>query len=190
VETRSELVTKSQQLAKRLEFKNMHFINLSVNQAQDSQLLPAKADIVTALHACNTATDEAIDFGLAKAAQYLVLVPCCQAEVAQILKHNRNSPALDPDLAALCYHPIHSREFGSHLTNVLRCLRLQAAGYQVTATELVGFEHSLKNELLIAKFGAITKANQAKAHQQLTRLIERFGLHSLAERFKVPNNHI
>ena len=53
-------------------------------------------------------------------------------------------------LAELWRHPIHTREFGSQLTNVLRCLQLEAHGYSVTVTELVGWEHSMKNELIIA----------------------------------------
>lgn len=86
IETRSELVSKSQELAAHLEFKHMSFLNLSVSDATHSELLPANIDIVTALHACNTATDDAIDFALQKKAKFIVLVPCCQAEVAAVLK--------------------------------------------------------------------------------------------------------
>jgi hypothetical protein len=45
--------------------------------------------VVTALHACNTATDDAIDFALKKKAKHIVLVPCCQAEVASVLRKNK-----------------------------------------------------------------------------------------------------
>jgi hypothetical protein len=54
-------------------------------------------------------------------------------------------------LAELWRHPLHTRELGSQLTNVLRCLYLESQGYSVTVTELVGWEHSLKNELIIAR---------------------------------------
>jgi len=64
IETRAELVTKGEELAKRLGFTGMKFLNLSVADSTSSQLLPDKIDIVTALHACNTATDDAIDFAL------------------------------------------------------------------------------------------------------------------------------
>ncbi len=56
-----------------------------------------------------------------------------------------------PELAALYAHPWHRREFGSHLTNVVRALALEAHGYKVTVTELAGWEHSLKNELILAR---------------------------------------
>ena len=61
---------------------------------------------------------------------------------------------LSPDqriaLAELWRHPLHTREIGSHLTNVMRCLYLESQGYRVTVTELVGWEHSLKNELIFS----------------------------------------
>ena len=89
IETRAELVEKSRALAARLGFANMSFLNLSVQQATASGELPATVDIVTALHACDTATDDAIAFGLAQQARHMVLVPCCQAEVAGVLKKSR-----------------------------------------------------------------------------------------------------
>ena len=102
-------------------------------------------DIVTALHACDTATDEAILFALRHDARYVALVPCCQAEVARTLE------SVKGPLAQLWRHPIQRREFGAHLTNVLRALYLEAHGYKVRVTELTGLEHSLKNEFIFAE---------------------------------------
>ena len=132
IETRGELVEKSRQLAARLGFTRMHFQHLSVAESITSEALPATVDIVTALHACNTATDDAIQFGLKKHAQYIVLVPCCQAEVAEVLRQHKNESFAKTPLSEIWRHPMHTREFGSQLTNVLRCLQLEAAGYQVT----------------------------------------------------------
>ena len=86
IETRAELVEKSRELARRLGFERMSFLHLSAAEAADAAQLPAKIDVVTALHACDTATDDAIDFGLQKDARHMVLVPCCQAEVAECLR--------------------------------------------------------------------------------------------------------
>ncbi len=86
IESRSDLVSRSQELAARLNFAGMSFLNLSVEQSITSGNLPVKVDIVTALHACDTATDDAIRFAIKKHAKYVVLVPCCQAEVAAALK--------------------------------------------------------------------------------------------------------
>ena len=152
IERRAELVERSQALATRLGFDDMQFHALSVADSITSPLLPARPDMVTALHACNTATDDAIDFALKKQAQAIVLVPCCQAEVAATLRHHKAAALARGALGELWRHPLHTREFGSHVTNVLRCLQLEAHGYQVSVTELVGWEHSMKNELIIAGF--------------------------------------
>ena len=102
-------------------------------------------DIVTALHACDTATDEAILFALKHEAKYVALVPCCQAELARELEGAKGA------LEQLWRHPIQRREFGAQLTNVLRGLFLEAHGYKVRVTELTGLEHSLKNEFIFAE---------------------------------------
>jgi hypothetical protein len=93
-----------------------------------------------------------------------VLVPCCQAEVAAVLRQKKNETFGKTPLSELWRHPIHTREFGSQLTNVLRCLQLEARGYQLTVTELVGWEHSMKNELIIAK--KTGKGKQSAREQQ------------------------
>jgi len=89
IETRSELVQKSQALSQKLKFKNMSFMNLSVADSIADKTLPEEIDIVTALHACDTATDDAIKFALHRQSKYIVLVPCCQAEVATHLKQSK-----------------------------------------------------------------------------------------------------
>jgi len=182
IETRDELVSKSQELAKRLGFSGMSFLNLSVAQSITSDALPEQIDIVTALHACNTATDDAIDFALKKKASHIVLVPCCQAEVAAILKKNKSSAVKQNPMSELWRHPLHTREFGSQLTNVLRCLQLEAHGYQVTVTELVGWEHSMKNELIIATYKDLPRQH---AKDRLAQVLQTTGLESLQQRFFV-----
>ena len=183
IETRAELVQKSRELATRLGFKGMSFLNLSVAESALSADLPSQIDIVTALHACDTATDDAIAFGLQKRAKYMVLVPCCQAEVAAHLRNNRGLAVAKTPLAELWRHPLHTRELGSQITNVLRCLYLEASGYQVTVTELVGWEHSMKNELILAKY---TGAKKMSAANHLREVLTQFGLEELLQtRFKL-----
>ena len=180
IETRPELVARTSELAARLGFPRMAFHHLSVAESIDSPALPRQVDIVTALHACNTATDDAIRFALAKAARFVVLVPCCQAEVAAALRAGKQKALANP-LAELWRHPIHTREFGSHLTNVLRCLQLEAHGYAVTVTELIGWEHSMKNELIIAEY---QNRPRKKAAERLDTLLAELGLDALRERFQ------
>jgi len=180
IETRDELVAKSRGLAARLGFGEMSFLNLSVAAAIESPLLPAKVDIVTALHACDTATDDAIRFALTRQARFVVLVPCCQAEVAAALRERKAGALAATPLAELWRHPLHTREFGSQLTNVLRCLQLEAHGYQVRVTELVGWEHSMKSELIIATYKDLPRRRPA---ERLQAVLAELGLEQMDQRF-------
>jgi hypothetical protein len=180
IETREELVQKSTELAARLGFPGMSFLNLSVADSTESKQLPPTIDVVTALHACNTATDDAIDFALKKKAKQIVLVPCCQAEVATVLRKNKGRDLGRSALTEIWRHPIHTREFGSQITNVLRCLQLEAHGYQVTVTELVGWEHSMKNELIIATDKNLPRRRPTERLQQV---LAEVGLEELSARF-------
>jgi hypothetical protein len=178
IETRAELVESSRALALHLGFERMQFLNLTVAQSAQSEVLPERIDVVTALHACDTATDDAIAFGLQKKARFMVLVPCCQAELAAHLRQHKVLNLNRTPLAELWRHPLHTREIGSQLTNVLRCLYLEAQGYQVTVTELVGWEHSMKNELILARY---TGQKKRVAAERLLALLHAFGLDALAQ---------
>ncbi|HTD91679.1 MAG TPA: SAM-dependent methyltransferase [Burkholderiales bacterium] len=183
IEARADLTQKSAALAQKLQFTRMTFLNTPVAEAIAAAPLPEKLDLVTALHACDTATDDAIRFALEKSARFIVLAPCCQAEVAAVLRKHKGAALADSHNCALTEvwrHPLHTREFGSHITNVLRCLQLEAHGYQVNVTELVGWEHSLKNELIIASFRDLPRARPAR---RLNELLEKLGITELQERF-------
>jgi hypothetical protein len=184
IETRADLVEKSKALAADCGFARMRFEHLTVEQSITSNTLPSRVDIVTALHACNTATDDAIQFGLQKQTKYMVLVPCCQAEVAEVLRKHKSESFGKTPLSEIWRHPIHTREFGSQITNVLRCLQLEAAGYSVTVTELVGWEHSMKNELIIAKYTGQPRKN---ARERMNAILSEFNLQTLEHRFSTVN---
>ena len=140
VEARPDLVKTAKKIADESGFDRMDFVEGRIAEASLGAV-----DIVTALHACDTATDEAILFALKHDAKYVALVPCCQAELARELESAKGS------LDQLWRHPIQRREFGAHATNVLRGLYLEAHGYKVRVTELTGLEHSLKNEFIFAE---------------------------------------
>ena len=75
------------------------------------------------------------------------------------------------------------------MTNVLRCLQLQAHGYTVSVTELVGWEHSMKNELIVASRQRTSQGRvqyNKNAAQRLNELLDTFGLDELHERFFTP----
>ena len=156
----------------------MQFLDVTVAESAHSALLPPRIDLVTALHACDSATDDAIAFGLTKQARAFALVPCCQAEAARHLGSNKALMLSRTPLAELWRHPLHTRELGSQITNVLRCLYLEASGYQVTVTELVGWEHSMKNELILARY---TGQKKRACAQRIQEIGEQFGLKDLID---------
>lgn len=164
VEARENLVESSRALATASGFERMEFFASPIAEAS---IPGGRADMVTALHACDTATDDAIRFALHHEAKTIALVPCCQAEVARLLE-GKSGP-----LRQLWRHPIQRREFGAHITNVIRGLVLEAHGYKVRVTELTGLEHSMKNELILAERH---QRSNAQARGELTRLIDQLGV--------------
>ena len=164
IEAREKLVEASRALAAQSGFERMHFIAAPIAEAT---LPGGKADMVTALHACDTATDDAIRFALRHEAKVIALVPCCQAEVARLLE-GQHGP-----MRQLWRHPIQRREFGAHVTNVIRGLVLESHGYKVRVTELTGLEHSMKNELILAERH---QRSNAQARGELNRLIDQIGV--------------
>jgi hypothetical protein len=162
IEAREELARQSRERAAKLGFSRMRFQASVLERAE----YPERIHLLTALHACDTATDDALAAAIRHNADHIAVVPCCQAEVAgQLKERGRDASAA---LSPLFEHPWHRREFGSHLTNVIRALTLESCGYQVTVTELTGWEHSLKNELLLARK---IRREDAGARHKLNRLL-------------------
>ena len=96
------------------------------------------------------------------------------------MKKNKSRTLAKNVLTEIWRHPLHTREFGSQITNVLRCLQLEAHGYQVSVTELVGWEHSMKNELIIASYKDLPRKRPA---ERLNEVLETLGLEEMRERF-------
>ena len=164
IEAREKLVETSRALAAQAGFDRIHFI---ASPIAETNLPGGRADMVTALHACDTATDDAIRFALRHEAKTIALVPCCQAEVARLLE-GQHGP-----LRQLWRHPIQRREFGAHVTNVIRGLVLEAHGYKVRVTEFTGLEHTMKNELILAERH---QRSNAQARGELNKLIDQLGV--------------
>jgi SAM-dependent methyltransferase len=106
------------------------------------------AHAVIALHACDTATDDAIALGAAMRSDLIAVAPCCQAELARAW-------TLRATGADTAFSPIHRaphlrRELAAHLTDALRVLLLRGVGYAVTPLEFIAAAHTQKNTLLRA----------------------------------------
>ncbi len=160
VEQRPELCDRVRGVCDAMAFGRVSVVQGSVLDAS----LPERVHFVLALHACDTATDEALVRAVAAGADHVAVVPCCQAEVARQLR------GIDAGaVAPLWRDGHHRREFGAHLTNVIRTLWLRAHGYQVTVTELVGWEHAVKNELILGR--RVGRFHRGAWHE-LTALLE------------------
>jgi hypothetical protein len=162
VEARTELIETASKIAAESGFDRIQFVAGKIAEANVGAV-----DIVTALHACDTATDEAIVFALRHEVKFVALVPCCQAEVARELE------SVKGPLEQMWRHGVQRREFGAQLTNVLRGLFLEAHGYKVRVTELTGLEHSLKNEFIFAERH---QRSNAAARAEYQRVTEQFGV--------------
>jgi hypothetical protein len=168
VESRAELVAGAAARAQRYGQERFHLLGGLIAEAD----VPERLQVVTALHACDMATDDALALAIAHAADHVAVVPCCQAEVArQLAEQDDDGAERDPADEALIAHALHRRELGSHLTNVVRGLCLAAHGYRVAVTELVGWEHSAKNELIL---GARVHRFHRESRTTLARLLERW----------------
>jgi SAM-dependent methyltransferase len=138
VERRPALVDLCNRVAVQCEFAGLRF-----QVGEISGIAVDGVDVVVALHACDTATDDAIHRGIAANAQLIFLAPCCHKEVR---------PQLAPpdSLAPLFMHGIQSERMAEAITDALRCMYLEARGYTTRIQEFISLEHTNKNLLIIA----------------------------------------
>src|ERR1051325_7269207 len=139
IETREDLVETTNALAQKIDAKSLRFVRGDIASAE----LP-KLDALIALHACNTATDDAIRRGIELGAKLVIVAPCCHKE----LRPQLGKP--EP-LAAVLRHGIMEERLAEWLTDGLRALFLEWAGYQTKRMEFVSTEHTPKNLMLAAR---------------------------------------
>jgi SAM-dependent methyltransferase len=138
VELREELVASTNELARKIGAEGLDFVAGTIENTE----LP-EVDALIALHACNTATDDAIRRGVETGAQLIVVAPCCHKEVRPQL----GQPA---PLAAVLEHGIMAERMAEWATDGLRALFLEWAGYQTKMIEFVSSEHTPKNLMIAA----------------------------------------
>lgn len=139
VELRQGLVDLCNQTAQKLSLAGIHF------EQGDVQHFAAKnINIMIALHACDTATDYALNMGIRTGAEIIMCSPCCHKQIRPQLK----SPAL---LAPLLQHGIHLGQEAEMITDGLRALLLEANGYDTKVFEFISLEHTSKNKMILAQ---------------------------------------
>jgi hypothetical protein len=119
-------------------------------------------DIVCSLHACDTATDEAIALGIKSEASLLMIVPCCQSEILNQLQTH--------PLKAITRHGVFEVKLADLLTDAIRVLLLEANGYKVTVVEFVSPIHTPKNLMLLAEKVQPRNSMALKQYQELVAM--------------------
>ena len=154
VEMRKELVENCNQIAAKAGFGQLNFITGSIETAE----IPA-VDMLIALHACDTATDQAIYRGITSGAKIIICAPCCHKQIRKSMKPVN-------DIKAITRFGILEERQAEILTDAMRALILEAFGYQTKVFEFISTEHTPKNVMIVGvKAEAGTKTNPAAIEQ-------------------------
>jgi hypothetical protein len=139
VELRQPLVDLCNEAATRLQLSGLQFEQGDVKHFQARGI-----NVMIALHACDIATDYAIEMGIRTGAEIIMCSPCCHKE----LRPQLQSPAV---LSPLLIHGIHLGQEAEMLTDGLRALLLEAHGYDTQVFEFISLEHTSKNKMILAQ---------------------------------------
>ena len=163
VEQRASLVETANAIATQIGASTLRFVQGDIENCG----LPG-LDAVVALHACDTGTDHAIGRGLQAGARWILLAPCCHKELRQQLRH-------PVELAPLLRHGILEERLGEWLTDGLRALYLEWAGYRTKVFEFIDAEHTSKN-IMISAVRSATPFSNPRVADQIRILKQKFGL--------------
>jgi len=141
VDTKEDVVNLCNKVAKKVNFENLKFKHQNIESFTAHNI-----DMLVALHACDTATDEALFQGIKHDAKLIFCAPCCQHEVSSQLRAIKTA---DP----LLQHGLFIEKQADLITDVARTLLLESRGYAVKIIEFVSSEHSMKNTLIVAEKG-------------------------------------
>lgn len=163
VELRQGLVDLCNQTAQKLSLTGIKF------EQGDVQHFSAQGiNIMIALHACDTATDYALNMGIRTGAEIIMCSPCCHKQIRPQLK----SPAL---LAPVLQHGIHLGQEAEMITDGLRALLLEAHGYDTKVFEFISLEHTSKNKMILAQKRKVARDN-TEVLQQIVAIKAFYGI--------------
>ncbi len=164
VELRADLVAFCNSVAERTACQGLSFVEGDLRS-----VAPAAMDVMIALHACDVATDHAIDLGLRAGAAILVCSPCCHKE----LRPQLTRPA---GLSGLLRHGIHLGQEAEMVTDSMRALLLETRGYEAQVFEFVSLEHTSKNKMILARRSDAGGGREARARGELDALKLFYGI--------------
>ena len=163
VELRQGLVDLCNQTAQKLSLAGIKF-----EQGDVQHFSAQNINIMIALHACDTATDYALNMGIRTGAEIIMCSPCCHKQIRPQLK----SPAL---LAPVLQHGIHLGQEAEMITDGLRALLLEAYGYDTQVFEFISLEHTSKNKMILAQKRKKPRDN-TEVLQQIAAIKEFYGI--------------
>ena len=163
VEIRPDLVLKINEIIKSSGLKGLEFVESSIEAYH-----PEKLDVLIALHACNTATDDAIASGIKAGAELIVCAPCCHKQIRQEMEHSGRYDAITR-------YGIFLERQAVMITDTIRALVLEYFGYKTQVMEFIEMEHTPKNVLLVGRKTS-KNAKDPKILQQIADLKARYGI--------------
>jgi hypothetical protein len=176
IEARKDLTELSNRVAEKAGFGGLKFVRGSILDAD-----PGKIDMLIALHACDTATDDAIFRGITAGAKLIVCAPCCHKQVRKDMEPGN-------DLKAITGHGILRERLAEILTDAIRALVLEARGYKSSVFEFISAEHTAKNLMIVGIRRKGRRGDKEKAMEKIHALRGMFGIgrHYLEELCPLP----
>jgi len=163
VEVRPDLIAQCNAFAKEVGFENLNFEEGFIN-TYDLE----KTDILIALHACDTATDDAIAKGIAAGAQLIVCAPCCHKQIRREIKTSTQ-------LQSVLTHGILKERQAEIITDTIRALLLEQQGYKTKVFEFISTEHTGKNLMIVGERHD-RKVDQDFYRKEIEKLKSLFGI--------------
>jgi SAM-dependent methyltransferase len=168
VEYRADLVNLCNSIAKNSKFETLSFVEGSIENFET----PKKLDALIALHACDTATDDAIAQGIKANAQLIVVAPCCHKQIRREMKKGQATK----EIKAVTKHGIFMERQAEMLTDTLRALYLECAGYKTKVFDFIATEHTPKNILIVAEKRTNPSKNTSELREEINDLKKYFGI--------------
>ncbi|MFY7963839.1 MAG: class I SAM-dependent methyltransferase [Chitinophagaceae bacterium] len=168
VEFRKDLVNLCNNIAKKSNFYSLSFVQSSIEEYDNTNM-----NVLIALHACDTATDDAIYKGIKNNADLIVVAPCCHKQIRREIEKNKAKNELD----FLIKHGIFLERQSEMVTDGLRALILEYNGYATKVFEFISDAHTPKNVLIVGEKKTITAAEKEMILEKIKSTKKYFGIH-------------
>ncbi len=178
VEMRKEMVEFCNDAAKQCRFSRLGFVQNTIEEYPVHSL-----DLLVALHACDTATDEAIAKGIRAGAKIIVVAPCCHHQIRKDMEKSKGSHPLK----SITQYGIFLERQSEMITDTIRAHILEYFGYKVNINEFISDAHTHKNILIIGEYSGISEKKKMKALENIKHLKKTFGImiHALEKKLEL-----